>query len=90
MQRVKVKIEGNVQGVGFRAWTVRTAISLGLSGEVKNLDSGEVEVLMEGDESSIRKMLNLLHRGPDKAEVRQVKVEEQTYSGTLADFIIRT
>ena len=89
MQRVKVIIKGTVQGVGYRAWTVKIAIKNGLCGEVKNLPEGHVEVLMEGDQSAIQLMLNALHQGPPAAYVKEVVVEELPYAGTLADFIIR-
>lgn len=75
-------ISGRVQGVGFRAWTVLRATRLELRGTVCNLPDGTVRVELEGDESAVRRMRELLARGPDLAIVRQVR-EEPPATGTL-------
>ena len=88
MQRIRAQIHGKVQGVGYRAWTVRQGCALGLAGEVRNLNDGSVEVLMEGDEVSLQQMLNFLHKGPGQAEVRSIQVSELDYVGNLVDFVV--
>ena len=45
-----------MQGVGFRHWTARTALSLGLTGWVRNLPDGSVEVQAQGERESLEKM----------------------------------
>lgn len=90
MQRIKAVVTGTVQGVGFRTWTVKQAGALGLAGEVRNLPDGSVEVLMEGDETSLQQMLNALHRGPDYSRVKALQVAELDYLGDLVDFVIRS
>jgi acylphosphatase len=49
----KVLISGRVQGVGFRYFTTDLAKSYDLSGWVKNLATGDVEILVEGDKSAV-------------------------------------
>jgi acylphosphatase len=68
-------ISGQVQGVGFRYSTEKVASSLGLTGWVKNLDSGNVEVLAQGDKPVLEKMLEWLHKGPRSANVSNVEYD---------------
>lgn len=71
---VRVTVTGRVQGVWFRAWTVREATRLGLDGWVRNRADGGVEALIAGSEEALDKMLALLHRGPPAATVDKVDV----------------
>ncbi|MEO7086909.1 MAG: acylphosphatase [Gemmatimonadaceae bacterium] len=67
-----VVVRGRVQGVGFR-WFVRGAArSAGLSGWVKNLDDGSVEVAATGDDSAIHALREALASGPPGASVTSV------------------
>lgn len=65
-------IHGRVQGVWYRAWTVETARSLGLTGWVRNRTDGSVEAVVEGDESVITQFLALAHVGPTAAKVARI------------------
>ncbi len=55
---------GRVQGVGYRAWTVRTARQLGLSGWVRNRINGSVEIYASGSEQSINLLRQMCLKGP--------------------------
>ena len=68
-QRLNVIVFGRVQGVGFRFFVLQQAVALGLSGWVRNLADGMVEVLAEGDSVSLQELLAALHEGPDAAWV---------------------
>ena len=68
-----VIISGRVQGVGFRYFTKKSAESLGVSGWVKNLRSGDVEVVLQGSSESIDEMMNRLEAGPTTARVDEIK-----------------
>ena len=57
-------ITGRVQGVMFRDFVQRKARSLNISGTVKNQSDGSVEVVALGEEKNLRKLLELLHKGP--------------------------
>jgi acylphosphatase len=76
-------VEGRVQGVFYRASTAELAESLGLHGTVRNLDDGNVELVVAGDDQAVRKLVAWLWQGPPGAEVRAVSVEEWT--GAVAD-----
>ena len=68
------RVVGRVQGVGFRHWTRGTAERLGLSGSVRNLPDGSVEVHAVGSEQSLRRLEEALREGPPAARVERVEV----------------
>jgi acylphosphatase len=76
----RVVLSGRVQGVGFRAWTERTARSLGLSGWVRNRRDGSVEAVFAGPAEIVDDMIGRCRRGPDHARVevleRRVDADE--------------
>lgn len=71
-----VRISGRVQAVGFRAWTERNALALGLSGWVRNRRNGTVEAVFHGAFGAVAEMLALCERGPGAAHVSSVEVSE--------------
>ena len=71
-----VRVTGRVQGVFFRAWTRDEAKALGLTGWVRNAADGSVEAFLEGSESAVTKMIELMGQGPSHARVDEVDVEE--------------
>jgi acylphosphatase len=79
-------IEGRVQMVGFRAFATVHARSLGLRGWVRNTDSGAVEVLAEGRQSSVEELARLLRRGPAAAEVTAFSAIQEPAVSDLPDF----
>jgi acylphosphatase len=68
----QVVIKGQVQGVGFRYWTRRTATARGLQGWVRNRRDGTVEAIFAGPEQAVAGMIKLCRRGPDAAWVESV------------------
>lgn len=69
-------VSGKVQGVWFRASTQEEAVALGLTGWVRNLSDGRVEVLACGNKEQLMKLQAWLKKGPDLARVDDVIVEE--------------
>ncbi len=65
-------IRGRVQGVGFRWYVHREAAELGLRGKVRNTDTGEVEVVVAGDEASLAELRTQLHKGSRGSRVDAV------------------
>jgi acylphosphatase len=86
--RVRVVVEGRVQGVYFRAQTQDMALSLGLNGWVKNRGDGSVEALFEGDRDRVEQMIQWCHRGPSHARVTAVRPTWEEYSGEFKEFSI--
>ena len=72
METLDVRVTGRVQGVGFRAATVRQAHLAGITGWVRNAADGSVEVLIQGNAEQVDRMLSWLHRGPPAARVDEV------------------
>lgn len=69
-------VRGRVQGVGFRAFVERAARRLDLTGYVRNLDDGSVEIYAVGPSESVDQLNGLLWQGPRWAEVRGVEEQE--------------
>lgn len=88
LARVHVYVEGLVQGVGYRFFTIRVARALGVKGFVRNLDDGRVEVVAEGDEASLRQLLEELSIGPPGADVEDLDVKWEKPAGDFKDFTI--
>jgi acylphosphatase len=72
-------ISGRVQGVCFRHYTVLEAEKWNISGTVRNMDNGCVEVFCQGDEANINKFVSFLHVGPRSAHVE--RVEKEVFDG---------
>ena len=70
---VRVRIEGRVQGVGFRYWVVREAERLQVDGWVRNRRDGSVEALFAGDDTAERKIVSNCHKGPPVAHVTRLQ-----------------
>ena len=87
-QRVRLLISGRVQGVWFRASTKEQADRLGVSGWVRNLRSGDVEVLAEGDSAAIDGLIAWCRCGPSGASVDAVQIERRAFLGNLRGFAI--
>ena len=68
----RVLIGGRVQGVGFRAWMVREAQSLGVWGWVRNRPDGSVEAVVHGETDAVEELLRRCRRGPMLAGVRTI------------------
>ncbi|MDB5495782.1 MAG: putative acylphosphatase [Phenylobacterium sp.] len=70
---VRLVVEGQVQGVGFRAWMVRRATALGVAGWVRNCSDGSVEALASGDIAAVEAFVAACGVGPEGARVRAVR-----------------
>ncbi len=88
MKRMRVIISGRVQGVFFRAYTRETALSLKLTGWVRNLHDGSVEAVFEGEDTNVQPMLEWCKKGPPHAIVTKVDAAEEPYTGEFRDFRI--
>jgi acylphosphatase len=81
-------VAGNVQGVGYRFFVLKTARRMQLNGWVKNLYTGEVEILAEGSKGLIESMIKELWTGNTWATVRNVEVHWEPYKGQYDGFDI--
>lgn len=86
LKQLHLLVRGRVQGVYFRASTQREARRLGLTGWVKNRSDGSVEILAEGEETSIRELYGWAQKGPSAARVDRVDTRWRSFTGDFADF----
>ena len=86
--RAEVKITGLVQGVFFRSYTMDKALSLKICGWVRNMPDGTVQAVFEGEEDSVRRIVDWCHEGPPSAVVKEVKAEFHPYTGEFDTFRI--
>lgn len=89
MQDAHLMIKGFVQGVGYRKWARKEAQKLELTGWVRNLPDGSVEVLLQGDKEKIEQAISLLKKGPFLSEVEEVDVVWEDAKEQFPDFSLR-
>lgn len=87
--RAHLLISGRVQGVNYRRDTRRTAMSLGLTGWVRNLPDRRVEVVAEGEEERIEELIRWCREGPALAIVRGIEVQREAPTGEFEAFTVR-
>ena len=86
--RVRLIIEGRVQGVFFRHHTQEMAAKLGLKGWVKNMQNGDVEAIFEGPQQEVNQMIQWCRQGPPRARVTRVHQVWEHYKGEFKDFSV--
>jgi acylphosphatase len=73
IRTVQVRIEGRVQGVGYRVFVEMNAGELGLEGWVRNRRDGSVEAVFQGEEEAVEEMLRRCRQGPPASAVTGVE-----------------
>jgi acylphosphatase len=86
--RVRVFAGGRVQGVAYRFFAEKYAARLGITGWVRNLADGRVEVLAEGPAEEIKTFLERLKEGPSLARIDSFEVRREPSTGEFTDFRI--
>ena len=81
---VRLRIEGGVQGVGYRWWALRRARELGLAGWVRNRADGSVEALAIGAPDAIAAFARSCEVGPPHAVVGSVAASPAADDGSIA------
>ena len=85
---IQARVYGIVQGVGFRFSTVSQARRLGITGYVRNMSDGSVEVVAEGKKEELDRLVKWLEKGPPGAVVRKIDVRVIPYRGFFRSFNI--
>jgi acylphosphatase len=86
--RAEIIVNGLVQGVGFRYFVLRNGLSLGLKGYVKNLYSGEVIAVVEGEKFRINELFELMKQGPSHSYVKKVNIAWTSFNNEFTTFEI--
>jgi acylphosphatase len=86
---VKILVSGRVQGVYFRRFTKNKADELGITGTVRNMEDGQVEIIAQADREPLEAFIKWCHKGPITARVDNVELTEiQTKDNGLHSFVI--
>ena len=89
-RRLEMRVEGRVQGVGFRMFVVDQAQALGLRGWVSNEPDGAVRIVAEGREDVLLRLLRAAREGPAGARVDVVDEAWAAPAGLAEGFVIRS
>jgi len=87
--RAHLFISGRVQGVWYRGSTKQQADDLELTGWVRNCESGQVEVVVEGADVAIDNLISWCRAGPTMARVTDVRIDFEDYSGEFVGFRVK-
>ena len=87
--RAEIVVNGLVQGVGYRYFVVREAKKMELKGFTKNLYTGEVLTIVEGERAIVEEMIKKLKVGPMHASVKSCKVDWQQPKNEFTDFEVK-
>lgn len=86
MQARQVRVQGRVQGVGYRYACVQQAAALGISGWVRNRVDGSVEALLQGEPHQLERMCDWMRDQVPAAQVRQIDITPAQPSAGLEGF----
>jgi acylphosphatase len=87
--RLQARVQGRVQGVGFRYFVQENARSLGVVGWVRNRRDGSVELIAEGELETLNKLIQILQQGSRSSQVQDLKSEIQEASGDFENFFVK-
>ncbi|UCE19073.1 MAG: acylphosphatase [Gemmatimonadota bacterium] len=87
--RAHIFVSGVVQGVYYRDFTQSHATAMELTGWVRNIDDGRVEITVEGERDRIDHLVERLRSGPPASRVDDVQVDWEEYSGGFSNFQVR-
>ena len=82
----RLVFKGQVQGVGFRYFVLKKASWFGITGYVKNLINGGVEVVAEGEKSEVEGFFREIRQGPVSAAINDIYEEWSPYTGNFETF----
>lgn len=89
LSAVNIFVRGSVQGVGFRFFARKHAISMKLNGWVKNLSNGDVEIYAEGEKDSLDNYIKLIEKGPAFCHVQEIIINPGNPENKFNEFTIQ-
>jgi acylphosphatase len=87
--RAEIIVSGLVQGVGYRYYVLRKARALNVTGYVKNLPTGEVLCIVEGELHEVEELFAAMKIGPFGAHVNKFTIDRTEASGEFHTFEVR-
>jgi len=89
LARVHIYVSGRVQGVFYRSNTRRKALELGITGWVRNLPDGRVEIVAEGEREKLERLIEWCRHGPPLARVEDLEIIWEEPRGEFDSFTIK-
>ncbi len=89
MKRVRILVEGRLQGINFRYHTQQEAQKLGLTGFVRNLSDGRIEIDAQGDDQNIEKLLTWCQEGPQSDHLKSILFRYDEPAEHISEFVVR-
>ena len=89
IRRFHIKLNGRVQGVGFRAFVQKNARVLGLTGWVRNVGYNQIETVAEGNTEILLRFVEILRAGPPSSHVETIEFDEEPVSNEFDRFTMR-
>lgn len=86
---IEIIVEGRVQGVGFRAFTLSQAFLFEINGYVENLSNGQVKIIANGEEDKLKKFIEKMRKGPLYSTTKNLKIYDITIPEQFDDFNIK-
>ncbi|PTX59981.1 acylphosphatase [Melghirimyces profundicolus] len=89
MQRRHIMVHGRVQGVGFRHYTRKAALSIGVKGWVRNRPDGTVEIDAQGPASKMERFVEAVRKGSPASQVKRLETKEKKPTDRYRTFEVR-
>ena len=89
MKRVRIIVDGRVQGIGFRYYVSKRALEHGIKGYVRNMPDGRVEIDAEGENENVHRFMSDCRKGPSMARIDEFIVQDVPTFG-FSNFSIKT
>lgn len=87
-KQAHIIVQGTVQGVGYRYFTLKTARELGILGWVRNREDGSVELEVEGEEDTIKDFAADIGRKHPWAKIQNIEIQWKPFEGKYQNFEI--
>jgi len=84
MKRMRLIVSGRVQGVGYRASVRRRITPLGVTGFIRNLPDGTVEIVCEGDSHTLKEIIEIAKEGSLWSSTKAI---DKTYAEPTGEFL---
>ena len=86
MKRYHMIVEGRVQGVGFRSFCMQKALTYNLTGSVRNMENGMVEIFVQGEENDLVQFIHKIREGNRWIRVDDISIKETAVDSTETKF----
>lgn len=87
--KMRILIEGRLQGMNFRYHTQQQAQKLGVTGFIRTLSDGRIEIVVQGEEDQVAKMLEWCQQEPQSSQIKTILYRYDEQTEQFSDFVVR-